>query len=582
MTIPPRYVINYISLSYFPKEYKTLKQRFFFLIITLLIYCFAGSGIAADPSKVLVLPFTIHAEKDLSFLKDGISDMLSTRLARDEMIPLSREETLKASQQISGSLTEKVAVSLAEQFLTDYVAYGSVTVLGDTISTDAKFYDLKQKKNIVIFHQTGKNTGDVISHINLFAAQINTALFPPEAKTPIPAASAVKPAAEKSEEDSRRNPEALWNERGMGVKKAETQTTKQPPAESAVIPATPSSGNAEEMWKSPTYKMEIRSIAVGDVDGDGKNEIVFANEKDVFIYRYTNGIFAKVREINGSASDTILGIDVADINGNGKAEIFVTVFLQNNDILSSYILEWDGTRFNKIAERQKWYYRVIDVPGKGKILMGQKRGMKDLFMTGIYQLRWDGREYVSFREQGMPSEVNVFGFAYGDVANTGREMTMAFAQNDHLRLLDKDGREEWRSIDPYGGSAIYLEYAGDFSGRTGNIIEKEHYYLPQRILIRDIDKDQKTEVIVARNTDTTNRVFSRFRLFKSGYIACLSWDNVGMAEKWKTKEISGHITDYVLADIDNDGKDELVFSVVARIGSAFGDAKSFVVGQKLP
>ncbi len=553
-----------------------MKQRFFFIIITLLICCFAGSGIAADPSKVLILPFTIHAEKDLSFLKDGISDMLSTRLARDEMSVLSREETLKASGQISGAVTEKLAVSLAEQFSTDYVAYGSVTVLGDTISTDAKFYDLKQKKNIVIFHQTGKNTGDVISHINLFAAQINTVLFPPE--TPTPAVAAAKPASEKSEDESRRNPEALWNERGMGVNKA-TQPTKPPSAESAVIPAP---GNAEEMWKSPIFKNEIRSMSVGDVDGDGKNEIVFVSDKNVFIYRYTNGVFAKVREINGAVGDTILGVDVADINGNGKAEIFVTVLNQNNDILSSYVLESDGTRFNRIAERQKWYYKVIDVPGKGKMLMGQKRGMKDIFMTGIYQLRWDGREYVSFREQGMPSEVNVFGFAYGDVANTGREMTMAFTRNELLRLLDKDGKEEWRSVEPYGGSAVYLEYSGDFSGRIGNTKEKNHYYLPQRILIRDIDKDKKTEVLVAKNTDTTNRVFSRFRMFKSGYIACLTWDNVSMSEKWKTKEISGHITDYVLADINNDGKDELVFSVVARVGSAFGDAKSFLVGQKLP
>ncbi len=553
-----------------------MKQRIFFIIITLLICCFAGSGIAADPSKVLILPFTIHAEKDLSFLKDGISDMLSTRLARDEMSVLSREETLKASGQISGAVTEKLAVSLAEQFSTDYVAYGSVTVLGDTISTDAKFYDLKQKKNIVIFHQTGKNTGDVISHINLFAAQINTVLFPPE--TPTPAVAAAKPASEKSEDESRRNPEALWNERGMGVNKA-TQPTKPPSAESAVIPAP---GNAEEMWKSPIFKNEIRSMSVGDVDGDGKNEIVFVSDKNVFIYRYTNGVFAKVREINGAVGDTILGVDVADINGNGKAEIFVTVLNQNNDILSSYVLESDGTRFNRIAERQKWYYKVIDVPGKGKMLMGQKRGMKDIFMTGIYQLRWDGREYVSFREQGMPSEVNVFGFAYGDVANTGREMTMAFTRNELLRLLDKDGKEEWRSVEPYGGSAVYLEYSGDFSGRIGNTKEKNHYYLPQRILIRDIDKDKKTEVLVAKNTDTTNRVFSRFRMFKSGYIACLTWDNVSMSEKWKTKEISGHITDYVLADINNDGKDELVFSVVARVGSAFGDAKSFLVGQKLP
>ena len=86
-----------------------------------------------------------------------------------------------------------------------------------------------------------------------------------------------------------------------------------------------------------------------------------------------------------------------------------------------------------------------------------------------------------------------------------------------------------------------------------NLEEAEHYYLPQRIWIKDIDKDGKTEVIVAKNTDTAGRYFTRLRLFKNGYIACLAWDNMGMYEKWKTREISGHISDYFIADIDNDG-----------------------------
>jgi hypothetical protein len=54
-----------------------------------------------------------------------------------------------------------------------------------------------------------------------------------------------------------------------------------------------------------------------------------------------------------------------------------------------------------------------------------------------------------------------------------------------------------------------------------------------------------------------------------------------MYEKWKTREISGYISDYALADIDNDGKDDLVISVVAQNDSAFGDSKSFIVVQKI-
>lgn len=563
-----------------------MKLKIFVLISLFLALSNAAVLCAAEPSKVLILPFTVHADKDMSFLKDGIADMLTTRLSRDELVPIAREETMQASQQISGAITEKTAVSLAEKFAADYVAYGSVTVLGDTISTDAKFYDLRKKKNIVIFNQTGKNSGDVISHISLFANQVNNTLFKTETAT---AAPVVQPAAtvEKSDDESRRNPETLWNEKktGIAVANNDSPLPKTSPPLPAPVPsvvtteqpvAVPVSGS--EMWKSPSLKAEVRGIAVVDVDGDGKNEIVMMTQKDILIYRYTNGTFVKIKEISGG--DTLLGVDAADINGNGKAEIFVTNLIKNNEILSSYVLEWNGTKFDKITDKQRWYYRLIDVPNKGKVLMGQKRGVKDIFMGGIVELRWDGREYAPSKEQGLPPNVSVFGFAYGDVLNTGREMTMIFAENERLRLLDKEGKEEWRSNDAYGGTSLYMEKPEDVSGRVG-AKEGEHYYLPQRIWIRDIDKDGKTEVIVAKNTDATGRYFTRFRLFKSGYIACLAYDNMGMYEKWKTREISGHISDYVLADIDNDGKDELIFSVVAQSDSAFGDPKSFIVVQKL-
>ncbi|GAG74886.1 unnamed protein product, partial [marine sediment metagenome] len=51
--------------------------------------------------------------------------------------------------------------------------------------------------------------------------------------------------------------------------------------------------------------------------------------------------------------------------------------------------------------------------------------------------------------------------------------------------------------------------------------------------------------------------------------------------KWKTREISGHISDYTIADIDNDGRDELVFSVVSKTGSVLGEAKSYLVSQEI-
>ena len=53
----------------------------------------ANVTVAADPQRVALLPFKINAEKDLTFLQNGIFDMLSSRLSDPGKVQiLSRAE----------------------------------------------------------------------------------------------------------------------------------------------------------------------------------------------------------------------------------------------------------------------------------------------------------------------------------------------------------------------------------------------------------------------------------------------------------------------------------------------------------
>ena len=44
---------------------------------------------AAKPLQVAIVPFKVNAEKDLSFLRDGIVDMLSSRLSLEDKVTSS-------------------------------------------------------------------------------------------------------------------------------------------------------------------------------------------------------------------------------------------------------------------------------------------------------------------------------------------------------------------------------------------------------------------------------------------------------------------------------------------------------------
>jgi hypothetical protein len=258
----------------------------------------------------------------------------------------------------------------------------------------------------------------------------------------------------------------------------------------------------------------------------------------------------------------------------------VTAVNRDNQFPISFVLEWTGGRLQpKVAEVNS-YFRVIHVPGGGAMLVGQGKGGKKPFISGVEELTWNGQTYVPGAPQALPPWINVFSFSYGDVNGNGQTDTMAFTDLYYLRLLDTEAQREWESPDAFGGSGVYLTYPAD-SARIGQYIEKDKYYLPQRILIADVDQDGVNEVIVSRNRDAAKGLFERLRLFKGGHIECLSWDQLGLYPEWRTREVSGHLSDYGIGDVDNDGRQELVYAVIRQSGSVIADSRSFLAVQDL-
>jgi hypothetical protein len=51
---------------------------------------------------------------------------------------------------------------------------------------------------------------------------------------------------------------------------------------------------------------------------------------------------------------------------------------------------------------------------------------------------------------------------------------------------------------------------------------------------------------------------------------------IAMRLKWRTHKVSGYISDYVVDDLNNDGKKELVFSVASGGGFFLGKEKSYI------
>jgi len=152
---------------------------------------------------------------------------------------------------------------------------------------------------------------------------------------------------------------------------------------------------------------------------------------------------------------------------------------------------------------------------------------------------------------------------------------VVFDAFDHLRVYASSGNQIWKDGEKSGGTPHYFELPDD-----GSKDMKNYAYYPQRILIQDINKDGKNDVITVRNQRLSELI--SYRTFTGGEIEVRDWDGVGLSVLWTTRKLSGYFSDFGVGDFDNDGKDELVASLVINTGSVITTTpKSVLVAYEL-
>lgn len=108
-----------------------------------LLLLFNAVTVFAAPARVAILPFDVNAEKDMTFLQEGILDMLGSRLAwRDKVDVISENETKAALASIEGFDGQSRALLVGGKLQADFVLFGSLTVFGESVSIDAKMVDV--------------------------------------------------------------------------------------------------------------------------------------------------------------------------------------------------------------------------------------------------------------------------------------------------------------------------------------------------------------------------------------------------------------------------------------------------------
>jgi len=521
----------------------SFKKAIILAAVMLLLLPLSGSA-QKRALRVAVLPFTVHSTEDLSYLRDGIWDIISTRIiVEGEIETVEKPLVQRFFSDLRGTeVSDQEARWLGARVGADYVVYGSITKAGDYISLDAKVVNVAGTRPTTSAFAQHKGVDEVMTKVDTFAQDIGNRIL---------------------------GRGASYEHRG------------------------PLQGRQYMMFQSLGYskllnfpRRVLRGVDVGDVDGDGRNEIVVMDDSKLWVYRDEGKEMRLVAELPTSSNNDFLTLDVIDITGDKKAEICVTNEVDGT--LQSFILSYEDGTFRYLAKGLNWYLRVVKIPDKGEALLAQNMGIDTDYAGFMRLVEWTGKKVKmgeklkTGKKKQLPKEVEwIYDFTSGKFTNPDNQEFLVMQEESgkgKVRLFDAQGTLIWKSAEELGGSDAFIDRPKVYADKRGSATKNERrIYLPPRLLAKDLDGDGLDDLAAVINEFSGGEHIERIRSYKKGYVAGLSWDGLGLATAWRTQDIPEYVADFQIKDVDNDGRDELVTVSVTKTFMRPSDTKSILM-----
>ncbi|MGC8926105.1 MAG: FG-GAP-like repeat-containing protein [Calditerrivibrio sp.] len=307
-------------------------------------------------------------------------------------------------------------------------------------------------------------------------------------------------------------------------------------------------GATSDLVRSDLMSYDLKTIAIGYVKKDGKEYIITADKKTVYIFYFDGKGFNKVDEIKGDFSD-IQSVETADLNGNGVDEIYISNVYENKEA-RSYVYEYseDG-KFKQIGKTIPFLIRSIMENGKKKIVV-QRVSRGGEYLGGISYLNYAGGEFSRGEAIDNSENLGIYGFGYSDIDGDGKKELIWV--DDEFRLRVYKGKQEiYRSVEIFNQTPLYFlmnqevllkEQKG--YGPADNPVELKSYrkYLKNRIFI-----NEKNELFLLKNTPSYKNL-PMLEKFNDSSVGRYVWQAKMIRKSWESDLFEPVIVDYYVVE----------------------------------
>ena len=514
---------------------------------TLLFLLMQAPAMAAS---YVVAPFKVSGPQGYSYLGQAVPSMLTSRLFQQGTFePAARQD---AALKEKAPSSKDAAASMAKKYAADYIVWGSITVMGDQASLDVSALSPNGK---VWKKASTSPVNALISGLQNVADSVNIEVF---GRTDVaPAAAAGGPASPNSA--------FMMNETHGNVSTSGTYLNSSLRYQGEE--------SAASQIRSQMLKYECFGSEIADIDGDGKNEVLMLAKRKLYAYTW-NG----EKRLTQSAEYDLPAVMTPVLvrffkEADGKRYIILTGSDENARTAFSEVLTFSNGKFHTAVKFIDRYLNVVNMPPHFKpVLIGQDPDRSKTVGGKVYEMQIvDGKLVRRGNLVNLPKNATVFNFAWIPAANgKGDDHVVTVTEMENLATFNSKGQPLAVTQDVYCAGTTYILGDRGIGGLSAHEDDEILSYVPMRMIVVDLDRDGRYEVLASKPITTAGKIFSNYRTYPQGEVHALIWDGMALDLLWKTRRIKGTVCDVAVADADNDGRLDLVVTVNSFAGVMSG------------